>query len=182
VVRCARHSVEVLREGTLDRVQLLRTAAATVLFVCTGNTCRSPLAAAMARRRAADQLGIAEDDLLPRGVRIASAGTMVNVAVPASEGAVAAAAEVGLDLSGHRSRPVDAELVGGVVSVYALARSHLDTLLRNHPRLGAMAELLDPDDRDILDPFGGELALYRETRDAIGAALERRWPAIEAWL
>ena len=182
VVRCVGTDVEVLREGTLGRAELRRVAAATLLFVCTGNTCRSPLAAALARQRAATALEMDEDALPARGLRIASAGMMASAGAPASANSIAAAAEVGLDLIAHRASSASAELLEGAGLVYALANSHLDALLHHHPDLAGRAELLDPDGLDILDPFGADLDVYRATRDAIAAALDRRWSQIDTWL
>lgn len=182
VVRCLGADVEVLREGTLGRAEVLRAAAATMLFVCTGNTCRSPLAAAIARRRAAEALGLTEDQLPARGLRIASAGTMAGPATPATDLSIAAAAEIGLDLTGHASTPAEGELIEGAGPIYALAQSHLEALLRSYPALAGRVDLLDPDGLDIIDPFGADLDVYRATRDAIGRALDRRWPEIESWL
>ncbi|HUE97366.1 MAG TPA: hypothetical protein VMN39_11945, partial [Longimicrobiaceae bacterium] len=88
-----------------------------VLFVCTGNTCRSPMAAAVASR-AIEQRGW-------RHVRVASAGVAAHPDLPATEAAAVAAASVGLDLSGHRSRVIDPEIVAWADLILAMSPSHL---------------------------------------------------------
>ncbi len=182
VVRCTGGDLEVLREGTLSRDELLRAAAFTVLFVCSGNTCRSPLAEAIARRRAAALLGVAEGGLLARGLRFASAGTSTFDDMPASEHAVAAAREIDLDLRHHRSHALTATDVDEAALLYALSQAHLRRARELALDLGERGQLLDPKGRDVADPFGGELADYRRVRDAIAAAVGQRLVAVEALL
>lgn len=86
-----------------------------LLVVCTANQCRSPLAEAIARRQIAARHG--------NGV-VCSAGTRAVVGAPAVEDTVAAARERSLDLSGHRSRPLDAELVGWANLLVTMERAH----------------------------------------------------------
>jgi protein-tyrosine-phosphatase len=88
-------------EGSAKKAD--KPATYNILFVCTGNTCRSPLAEAITRQRLAE-----------RGwnhVRVDSAGAAAAWGAPASEGSLGAAAAVGLDLEGHRSQPLTARLV-----------------------------------------------------------------------
>ena len=182
VVRCVGSSIEVLREGTLDRMDLLVGAAAALVFVCTGNTCRSPMAEAIARRRIADELGVNEDELLQHGLLVSSAGTMAAHGIPATDHAIQAAREIGLDLTEHRSTPTHGQFLDEASRVYALTGSHLMGLLRERPELNEIASTLRPDGQDIDDPFGADLAVYRSTRDAIAAAVDQRCPDIMAWV
>ncbi len=180
VVRATGPLLEVLREGTLLRAELLRTAAVGVLFVCTGNTCRSPMAAAVAGAVMAETLDVQPDQLLARGVAIASAGTSAWPGEPASEHAVTVCAELGLDLSAHRSQPVTPELVASWQRIYALTDSHLERLIRLAPAAAGRAQLLAQDGRSIPDPFGADLETYRRTRDAIATAVRSRASEIAA--
>ncbi len=143
-----------------------------VVFVCTGNTCRSPLAETLARRLA-DERGLSID--------FASAGTGAALGAPANDGAILVGLERGVDVSRHRSRPLLPEDVAGDTVVLALAASHLAGIRAVTPR--ARVALLDEyashgaSSRSVADPFGGDLADYRRAADEIeemlGPALDR---------
>ncbi|MBV6500338.1 MAG: Protein-arginine-phosphatase [Prosthecobacter sp.] len=130
-----------------------------VLFICTGNTCRSPLAEAIFRDLTKDRPDF----------KVASAGTGAFSGQPASRHSVRLAQERGLDLSGHRSRAVTIDLVEAATHIFALGRGHLAALVDEFPESEDKAYLVTEftaDDRlrgrDIADPFGGDLDDYRE--------------------
>lgn len=130
-----------------------------VLMVCSGNTCRSPMAAALLQH-----LVEAEG---PLGVTVTSAGTVAMAGAPASEGAFLVALEAGLDLSAHQARPLTPDLVRDADLILTMSRSHL----RRVEELGgaAKASLLGAyatggrEEEEIADPFGGGVHTYRET-------------------
>ena len=149
-----------------------------IVLVCTGNTCRSPLAEALLRRKL-EERGV-------DGVAVSSAGTGAWDGAPASEGAYLVALEHGLDLSSHRARLLTRELVAMADLVLTMARHHL----ARAEQLGASstAHLLgeyagrEGASAEVRDPFGGDLEGYRETfadldgmLDAIAARLEREY-------
>ncbi|MBX3461669.1 MAG: Sua5/YciO/YrdC/YwlC family protein [Planctomycetes bacterium] len=179
LVRATGPRLEVLREGILSASNVLHAAATLVLFVCTGNTCRSPLAAALARELTARQLGVAAADVLHHGLAFTSAGTGALPDLPASEGSLAVAAELGIDLGEHRSRPVDPVLLERADRIYCLGRGHLRAILAEAPAAGGKATLLRPDGLDVADPYGGDLRTYRRVRDEIRAAVGAR---LREWL
>jgi protein arginine phosphatase len=176
VVRLTGPELEVLRHGILSADEVLHTAAATILFVCTGNTCRSPLAAALARDELGRLLHLSAAQLLARGVAFTSAGTATLQGMPASEGSVLAAAELQLDLGDHKSQPFDAGLARRAARIYCLTRSHITQVCELAPESAGKVELLHPEGKDIADPFGGNLAMYRRARDEILAAVRARVP------
>jgi protein-tyrosine-phosphatase len=130
-----------------------------VLFVCTGNTCRSPLAAAALREALGDA---------GRRVSIASAGVMATEGSPASPGALQVGQRRGLDLSGHRSRRVTAELLQEADLVLALDRAELEAVRRMNPKAAARSHLITDAGSDaspgagVPDPFGGSAEAYEE--------------------
>ena len=99
--------------------------------------------------------------------------------MPASENGVLAAHELDLDLTGHASRELDRDLVARADRIYCLSRSHRQALLAAAPQAADKVELLRPDGRDVADPYGGDLAEYRHTRDEIRTALGKR---VADWL
>lgn len=146
-----------------------------VLVVCSGNTCRSPLAAALLRRELASAWSVRERDLAGLGWIVDSAGTFAMPGAPASDHSVSAAREAGLDLRAHRARSVQQAVAGAAPDVVlGMSRNHVAALAE----AGFRAELFDPAGFEVADPFGGELADYRSVREQLQRAAQDR---IEAW-
>lgn len=151
----------------------------TVLFVCTGNTCRSPLAEGLARRLLAARLGCAAGDLDAHGWRVLSAGVAATPGEAPSAEAVAVAAEFGFDVSGHRSRRLDPELLGEATHVVAVSRGHAAMMAAYFGGVGPIPTLLGGPDGDLPDPIGGDEAEYRRCAVAIQSHLARH---LAEWL
>lgn len=144
-----------------------------LLFVCTGNTCRSPMAAA-----------IAEDQVERRGwlhVSVQSAGVSAGAGSPAAAAAIEVAAENDVDLSAHRSRPLTAELVEWADAIVAMSEWHADRVveLGGGAKVSLATDFVDEGDpaAGIPDPIGMDAAVYRETwtvlSDVVGGVLDR---------
>jgi protein-tyrosine-phosphatase len=129
-----------------------------LLLVCTGNTCRSPLAEAILRREL-EARGVT-------GVTVSSAGTGAWDGVPASEGSYLVGLEHGLDLSNHRARLLTRELVEEADLILTMGRSHVARaeVLGGAGRTQLLGEFAGRDgpSAEVRDPFGGELEQYRE--------------------
>ena len=148
--------------------------AHTLLFVCTGNTCRSPLAAALCRTLLAARLGCQPDELPARGWHVGSAGVAAWPGDPATPAAVLVASEHGADLLGHRSRAVSPELLAAATEVIAMTRGHAATVAARFPGVGPTPTLIGGPDDDLPDPIGGDLQVYRACADTLLAHLDRR--------
>jgi glycine hydroxymethyltransferase len=136
----------------------------TVLFVCTGNVCRSPMAE-----------GLFKQAVRGRGAyRVISAGVGAVDGQRASDHAVTALRALGLDISNHRSRHLTAEVVAQADYIFGMTHSHVDAIMLLYPQaaektflLREFDETLDAYENDISDPIGGSYEVYCNCRDQI---------------
>jgi protein-tyrosine-phosphatase len=142
-----------------------------LLFVCTGNTCRSPLAEVLARRLIAER-GIPD-------LTVSSAGTSAWPDAPASDGSLLVALEHGMDLGEHRARALSPELVASADLLLAMGPHHLERAeaLGGTGRAHLLTAFGSGEPRAVSDPFGGDLDVYRgtyhELEQEIGRVLDR---------
>ncbi len=136
----------------------------TILFVCTGNVCRSPMAE-----------GIFRQATRGRGnYRVLSAGLGALEGQPPSSYAVQAVKELGIDISDRRSRALTPEMVQQADYIFGMTHSHIDTVMLLYPQaaektflLREFDETLDLFEKDISDPIGGSYEVYLNCRDQI---------------
>jgi protein-tyrosine-phosphatase/tRNA A37 threonylcarbamoyladenosine synthetase subunit TsaC/SUA5/YrdC len=177
-VRVTGNTWELLREGIVTRETLGRLSGCMILFICTGNTCRSPMAEALCKKLLADRLSCSPEELPERGFVVQSAGLSAMMGSGAAEEALATAQEFGADLSDHSSQPVSADLVAQADHLIAMTQTHLQLLTRHFPRLGTRPRLLSPEGHDLPDPIGGSLAVYRDCAQVILRHLEHFLPEV----
>ena len=142
----------------------------TVTFVCTGNTCRSPMAEGLLRAAMAKRGGGLEK------LKVVSGGLAAYAGDPASVNSVKAMARIGLDISDHRSQLLTQAEVDRSLVIFGMTESHLAAL---HARFDRLPEhvMLFRDvmktevSRAVVDPFGGGYRDYEECRDSMVEAV-----------
>src|SRR2546423_11839454 len=136
----------------------------TILFVCTGNVCRSPMAEGLFRHA-----------VRGRGdYRVLSAGVGAVDGQPPSAHAVYALKELNIDISRQRSRMLTSELINQADYIFGMTHGHVDAVMLLYPQaaektflLREFDDTLDVFEKDISDPIGGSYDIYLECRDQI---------------
>ncbi|HYW81020.1 MAG TPA: L-threonylcarbamoyladenylate synthase [Thermoguttaceae bacterium] len=179
VVRVDGDQYEVLRGGVVPEKTLQRLSNIMILLVCTGNTCRSPMAEVLCREMLAERLNctidqLSEDHPNRRGVIVMSAGIAAMMGGKASGTACQAMGDVGLDLGDHESQPLTETLVRHADVIYTMTRSHREAIVAQWPNAARRTHLLCSDGSDVSDPIGGSLEVYQQCAAQIRKELATR--------
>ncbi len=158
VVKAGQCGYEILREGIIDRRGVDRLMNFTILFVCSGNTCRSPMAQGLCRKVLPRLIGCREEDLPGLKINIASAGTFAMWNLPPSRTAAAVMKKMGIDMSDHRSQPVTATLASQADIIFVMSPEHKDFICDLVPGAANRVKLLS--ETGVADPIGGSDDVY----------------------
>lgn len=160
----------IVREGVWSASAIRRMMKRRIVFVCTGNTCRSPMASGLAKKLLAAREGCSVGELRSAGIEVISAGLFASTGAHATPEAVSAAHQLGADISRHRSRPATAELIRDADMVFCMTQAHVSEARRLAGQDGQHVRLLDSSG-DIPDPVGAGPDVYVRTARRIEQAL-----------
>ena len=178
IVRADAKSAVIVREGAVPRVDIDAAVPCRILFVCTGNTCRSPLAEALCRTLLSAKVGCAPADLPAHGYCVESAGLAAGPGNAATAEAASVAQTYGADLGKHCSQPLSMDLLSRADQVFTMTWSHLSMLRSLRVPAGPIPQLLARSGADVDDPVGCSDEVYHACAVQIWQCLNERLPQL----
>lgn len=156
VVRASCNRWQLLNEGVIEKAAMNQFAKPVIAVVCTGNTCRSPMAEVLLRQLVNEKLGSQD------AVEVVSAGVAAGNGCEASAQSVEVMRDHGLDLTQHASRMLDDSIVGSADLILTMTRGHRAAILAAWPELNGRVFTLRRDGGDVTDPVGMPVDVYRQ--------------------
>ncbi len=178
LVRIRGNQVDILREGAVAERVIRRLEDLVIVFVCSGNTCRSPMAAGLAGQILAEKLHIPVDELASRHILIRSAGVYATGGMHPTAEAISVVSEMGVDIRKHRSAPLTDDLLRRADMIYTMTRAHRDEIVARAALSAEKTFTLDPDG-DIDDPIGRGEEVYRRTAQRLEKLIRNRLAELE---
>lgn len=163
---------EIAAPGAVEERSIRRKLERNILFVCTGNTCRSPMAETIAR-------AIADESAGGVPMRIGSAGVAAAEGDRATPEAWEALRGLGFEPGLHRSRDLTRGMIADADVIYVMSSSHLRAVLAVDPTATAKVQLLDPAGQDVPDPIGAPAEVYRRTAQRLADLVRARLKALD---
>ena len=173
VVKIGKKGMGLLRPGVYSQAELEALSLIQFLFVCTGNTCRSPMAEGIFRKYLAEKLQCNVDGLDKMGYKVDSAGIIGSVGCPASAEAVIACAAKGVDIKAHRNKGLSRELIEASDIIFAMEQIHRDRVVLLDPKAANKCFLL-AGNMGIPDPIGQPQQSYDKCAKLIERAVQKR--------
>ena len=182
IVKIIGNDYTILREGALKAETVKRLAALMVLFVCTGNICRSPMAEYLCEKMLAEHLHCSVDTLEDRGIVVLSAGVsdFASAGHPAHPHAIEVMQAEGIDLSPHRSQLLNEMHVRFADYIFAMTRGHRERILSSWHNVDSRLYVLRTDGGDIDDPMGNAVGVFQVCAEQIRKEISRRLADIAA--
>ncbi|MHC5082439.1 MAG: L-threonylcarbamoyladenylate synthase [Planctomycetota bacterium] len=173
VVKVGMKNIEILRQGAVSEEKIQEMSTIRIIFVCTGNTCRSPMAEVFCRKYFAHILGCSIDEAGDFGYNITSAGIAAMQGAPASTHSIEVCQKQGLSLAMHQSSQLTGRQIQESDLIFVMGRSHYRTIVEHEPQAESKCFMLD-DKCDIADPIGCDVDVYQQCFEQMKNAIIRR--------